>query len=244
MIEALGPEVLSKVADAAIGKAAEAALNPELALRLQQQEAFRLGELQARELVHREILAERESLAAAELREQMADTVVPVEEQRVSIDSEVSSEVRPGTDLVHDDRLLSESGPARPDGADVETKPQIVQNKEDGCRREADQSADLLRQYPQTEGFRILPERILLDAKGLPIADPVTGECRRLDFVVVDREFTPQRSLEVTSTTAPKVEQFAKEQRIRDAGGTFVREPSSQKLVDISGLSTELIRRP
>ena len=166
MIEALGTQVLAKVADAAIGKAAEVALNPELALRLQQQESFRLGELQARELVHRDVLAEREVHAAAELREQMGNSGLSLEEERFCDNREVPGDARPATDLLQDEKVLPESGPTRPDGADV------------------------------------------------------------------------------TSTTANKAEQFAKEERIRDAGGTFIKEPETQKLVNISGIPTELIRRP
>ena len=45
------------------------------------------------------------------------------------------------------------------------------------------------------------------------------------------------RPVEVTSKTAPKDAQLAKEGRIREAGGTHVRVPGSKILVPVEGTS-------
>ncbi|WP_445373791.1 hypothetical protein ACSLVK_14905 [Photorhabdus tasmaniensis] len=45
------------------------------------------------------------------------------------------------------------------------------------------------------------------------------------------------RPAEITSQTAPKVGQLAKEQRIQQAGGTFIRNPNTRELIEINDIS-------
>lgn len=127
-------------------------------------------------------------------------------------------------------------------------KPRIVQNKSDGCRREEETISNLQAKYPDEEGFRILRERDLLDNHGMPVKDPTPPEGkqpegRRIDIVVVDKDGQVLESVEVTSLDAPKAEQLAKEQRIRDVGGTHVRDPDSGQLYNVSGVETRVERR-
>ena len=121
---------------------------------------------------------------------------------------------------------------------------QIAQNREDGMRREAQVFDSLNIAYPESDGYRILEERYLLNENGEFASDPETGERRRLDFVVADGNGEACRVLEVTSPVAPKELQSAKESRIRDSGGTFVRDPETQRLVDVAKIQTEIIRIP
>jgi hypothetical protein len=51
------------------------------------------------------------------------------------------------------------------------------------------------------------------------------------------------RSVETTSMTADKAAQIAKENRIRESGGTFVRDKETGKLIDLKDVPTELDRR-
>ena len=71
--------------------------------------------------------------------------------------------------------------------------------------------------------------------------DPLTGEARRLDFVVV-REGQVRAAVEVTSRTAGKVAQAAKEVRIRRAGGTHIKDRATGGLLDLSKVPTRIIR--
>lgn len=118
-----------------------------------------------------------------------------------------------------------------------------IENKKEGDRREAEYRDVLKRLYPEEEGYKILEQRELVDKDGNPVVDPVTGEKRRLDFVVVDKNGKVVACVEVTSPSAPKVAQFAKEERIRDAGGTRVRDPETGELYDVSGVPTDVERR-
>lgn len=121
---------------------------------------------------------------------------------------------------------------------------QIAQNRADGCRRENEVSNSLANEFPESAGYKVLSERYLLDRNGGFARDPETGKCRRIDFIVVDGDGRACRSLEVTSLAAPKDAQSDKEDRIRGAGGTFIRDPESQLLIDITHIPTEIIRLP
>ncbi|WP_077033342.1 RHS repeat-associated core domain-containing protein [Pelomonas sp. KK5] len=85
----------------------------------------------------------------------------------------------------------------------------------------------------------VVSERYLRDSKGNVVQDKGAsgdGTARRPDFHVrlADGQWHP---VEVTSRTAPKTEQLAKELRIRSAGGIFIRLPGSQTLAPTTGLS-------
>ena len=101
--------------------------------------------------------------------------------------------------------------------------PSARQNKLDGCRRETEVAKDLGLRYPEKEWYKVLREKELCDRGGKPVMDLQTGEKRRIDFVVV-KDGKVVDMVEVTSKTASKRDQLAKEYRIRDNGGNYVRE--------------------
>ncbi|WP_258187569.1 RHS repeat-associated core domain-containing protein [Trinickia symbiotica] len=112
-----------------------------------------------------------------------------------------------------------------------------IKNKEDGMAREARAMDVLERRYGKEN---VISERYLRDASGKSVKDPLTGERRRIDFVVKGQDGI-WRPVEITSQTAPKFDQLAKELRIREMGGTFARDPNTGGLVPVEGIS-RLIR--
>lgn len=122
-----------------------------------------------------------------------------------------------------------------------EVKPPI-QNKIDGLAREEEVSEELKEKYPPEEGYEIVSESYLRDKDGKIVRDPESGEARRIDFVII-KDGKVVDSVEVTSKTADKTAQSAKESRIRDAGGNYVRD-SNGNLVEIpSTVQTRIERR-
>jgi hypothetical protein len=118
----------------------------------------------------------------------------------------------------------------------------LIKNKEDGLRRERDVEAELKKEYPEEEGYAIESEVYLRDKDGNIVRDPVTGEARRIDFVVI-KDGKVVKPVEVTSQTASKDEQIAKESRIRESGGNYILD-SNGNLVEISpDTKTEIARR-
>ena len=62
-----------------------------------------------------------------------------------------------------------------------------------------------------------------MNLSGNEFKDPVTGTGRRIDFVVTkDNQIVD--SIEVTSYTADKTAQIAKENRIIEAGGCYIKD--------------------
>jgi hypothetical protein len=49
--------------------------------------------------------------------------------------------------------------------------------------------------------------------------------------------------VETTSKTATKTRQLEKEDRIRNAGGTFVRDQNTRELIDVKDVPTKISRR-
>jgi len=117
-----------------------------------------------------------------------------------------------------------------------------IQNKIDGLRREREVMEDLKIEHPESEGNEILQERELLDKDGNKALDPETGTGRRIDFIV-NKDSKVIRSIEVTSETADKTEQMAKEQRIREAGGNYIKGNDGNLLEVPKDVKTEIIRR-
>lgn len=121
---------------------------------------------------------------------------------------------------------------------------QIEENHEEGTAREDNVREELMKEYPAEDGFRIESQVPLRDEGGAIVKDPETGEGRRLDFVVI-KDGEVIGSVEVTSETADKSMQTAKEDRIRDAGGNYVTDRTTGELVPFApGVQTEVIRRP
>ncbi len=106
-----------------------------------------------------------------------------------------------------------------------------------GKAREEVALAQLQEMYP---GAQILRERMLRNADGSKAIDFGSGQGRRLDFVVV-KDGKVLDVVEVTSQTANKRMQLAKEARIREDGGTFIRPGTGQPLVDVSAFPSRVL---
>lgn len=117
-----------------------------------------------------------------------------------------------------------------------------IQNKMDGLEREKEVAEELQKKYPPEEGYEIIPEAYLRDKDGNIVRDPETGEARRVDFVVV-KDGKVVDSVEVTSKTADKTEQSAKENRIRETGGNYVRDSAGNLVEMPADVQTRIERR-
>ena len=117
-----------------------------------------------------------------------------------------------------------------------------IQNKMDGLEREKEVDEELQKKYPPEEGYEIIPEAYLRDKDGNIVRDPETGEARRVDFVVV-KDGKVVDSVEVTSKTADKTEQSAKENRIRETGGNYVRDSAGNLVEMPADVQTRIERR-
>lgn len=118
----------------------------------------------------------------------------------------------------------------------------ILPNKEEGLRREAEVEEELKKKYPESEGYEIVSEAYLRDSDGKIVKDPETGAARRIDFVVV-KDNQVVDSIEVTSETADKTGQIAKEKRIREAGGNYIRTSDGSLVKYPDDLQTTIERR-
>lgn len=117
-----------------------------------------------------------------------------------------------------------------------------IKNKLDGLAREKEVAGELENTYPSKAGYQIVPEAYLRDKEGNIVKDSVSSEARRVDFMVV-KDGKVVESIEVTSKTADKTEQTAKEERIRGAGGNYIRD-NEGNLVEIpSAVHTRIERR-
>lgn len=114
-----------------------------------------------------------------------------------------------------------------------------IPNKVAGTARETRAKALFEKRYGKSN---VLSERYLRDAKGKIVKDPLTGEGRRIDFVIKNSDGTGTAK-EITSLTAPKIAQLEKEMRIREAGGVFLREPGTRKSIEVDDISTVIRAR-
>lgn len=115
-----------------------------------------------------------------------------------------------------------------------------IKNKIDGLARENEVEKELEEKYPSPL-YTIIPEAYLRNKDGNIVRDPETGKARRIDFAVV-KDGKVIDSIEVTSKTADKTEQSAKEQRIRETGGNYIKMPDGT-LAEISASVTTHIER-
>ena len=115
----------------------------------------------------------------------------------------------------------------------------VARNSFDGQAREVAERADLAARHP---GATIQGQTYLRTSTGRIAKDPLTKEGRRVDFSVIKNGKVIDL-VETTSTTANKSAQIAKETRIRGAGGTFIRDRSTGKLIDVTGLPTRVSKR-
>ncbi len=127
-------------------------------------------------------------------------------------------------------------------GEKAKGQPAIAINQEIGAAREDLVMGELGRLFPQEDGYRILRQPYLRDSSGSIVRDVQTRQSRRLDFVVY-RNHRVVRALEVTSRTADKVGQMAKEARIRQFGGSFIKDMETGDLLHLpSTLKTRVYR--
>ena len=114
-----------------------------------------------------------------------------------------------------------------------------IKNSVEGDRRHKTVNERLRNQYPDAT---IQCECYLRDSAGNSVFDTTdTNTRRRIDTVVI--EDGKAQTHEVTSLTAKKVAQAAKERMIIENGGTFIRDRTTKDLVPITGPSI-IIREP
>jgi hypothetical protein len=120
---------------------------------------------------------------------------------------------------------------------------QIEANRISGAAREEAVDSELAREYRLEGGYHIERECFLRDETGKITVDPNTGESRRVDFEII-KDGEVVKSVEVTSETADKTAQLAKEERIRDTGGNYIVDHRTGELVRFApDVKTEVIRR-
>lgn len=113
-----------------------------------------------------------------------------------------------------------------------------VSNKVAGTAREKKVVESLQEANPNAS---IQTERYLRDANGKSVKDPLSGERRRIDIAVVkDKNVTDL--VEVTSPNANKKAQMLKEARVREAGGTYIRDKKTKELYDVKNVETRTVR--
>ena len=110
----------------------------------------------------------------------------------------------------------------------------LRKNVEIGAQREAKTAAELVAENP---GKVVQRERTLRDANGNIVIDPVTGESRRVDHAVIDREANSAKTYETTGDNVDKRLQLSKEKSIRRKGGVYIRDKDTGKLIPAEGVS-------
>ncbi|MBX3007627.1 MAG: hypothetical protein KF816_06320 [Melioribacteraceae bacterium] len=119
---------------------------------------------------------------------------------------------------------------------------QIELNRENGALREENALTDFQKEFPETDGFKYHQEAYLRNEQGDIVKDSLTGEARRVD-IMVEKDGIICKSYEITSETAPKELQIAKEERIRQNGGNFILDRDTGKLIELPKNVTTEIRR-
>lgn len=118
----------------------------------------------------------------------------------------------------------------------------VALNRIHGDRRELIVQRFLAQKYPAARGYTVHPEQYLRDSAGA-IARTVEGQQgRRIDFVVFKGDKAVS-TVEVTSREASKAAQRLKEIRIREAGGRYLINPDTGKLVKLpKNQTTDILR--
>ena len=118
----------------------------------------------------------------------------------------------------------------------------LIKNKLDGLEREQKVETELMEKYSAEKGSDILSEVYLRDKNGNIVKDSETGEARRIDFMVI-RDGTVIDSIEVTSLSADKTDQIAKENRIRVNGGSYIKDDNGNLIKIPDDVLTRIERR-
>ena len=111
--------------------------------------------------------------------------------------------------------------------ADSDKAARVTENQRQGARRQEETRQELQQQHPDG---KVQPEQYLRTEDGKIAKDPVTGKGRRLDNVVI-KDGKVVDSVETTSKSASKAQQSQKEERIREAGGNYVRDRDTREIV-------------
>ena len=159
--------------------------------------------------------------------------ILPNKEEGLKIESDDSSlaELAKGYEKLSDNELNKSIDLYR-----------ILPNKEEGLRREAEVLDNLNKIYREEDGYKIISEAYLRDSEGKIIRDPVTNEARRIDYIIV-KDGKVVDSIEVTSETADKTGQIAKENRIREAGGNYIKTADGSLVKIPDNVHTRIERR-
>lgn len=115
---------------------------------------------------------------------------------------------------------------------------QVVRNAIDGRMREKLVVQQLRKQFPEAT---VQNQVYLRDVNGKRVVDKVSGTSRRLDHVVVQNGKVI-KIVETTSPAANKFDQALKEESIKRAGGVYVRDRATGRLVDIRAIQTDTAR--
>ena len=107
-----------------------------------------------------------------------------------------------------------------------------IKNAVEGDRRHQVFNERIKMEYPNAT---VQCECYLRNAEGESVKDPDTGERRRVDTAVIENG--EAQTYEVTSLGANKIDQMAKEGRIRLEGGTYIRDRATKNLVPVKGVS-------
>jgi hypothetical protein len=141
--------------------------------------------------------------------------------------------------LVYD--VAATAIPGLPGGAGAALKAtraaNMATNAANGARRAEQGLKEVATANP---GKKVQPETYLRSADGKRAIDPQTGEMRRVDAAVIDQKSKTATTVEITGPNVDKTAQAAKEQRILDSGGTFVRDRTTGELCKVSGRCTRM----
>ena len=156
--------------------------------------------------------------------------------------SDIFREVKKEVTDLPEETFVSDGVDILPEEAEIIEIPQIVKNKIDGCRREYEVDTELRQNYPEHEGYQVVKEAYLRDKDGSLVIDDITGEKRRVDFMII-KDGVVVDSIEVTSETASKEEQLEKEERIREKGGNYIRDSEGNLTMIPNEIKTRVERR-
>ncbi|MFC7422035.1 RHS repeat domain-containing protein [Iodobacter arcticus] len=108
-----------------------------------------------------------------------------------------------------------------------------IKNAVEGDRRHKEFNERIKAENPNAT---IQCECYLRDKNGKSVKDPDTNERRRVDTAVIENQTAT--TYEVTSPSANKLDQIAKEGRIRANGGEYIKDRSTGKLIKVNGISS------
>ena len=121
---------------------------------------------------------------------------------------------------------------------------QLKVNRDTGKAREEKVLKELISEYGEEN---VIEQAYLRNKDGIAIKDPVTGEKRRIDFIVTCGNKII-KSIEVTSEKASKIAQMAKESSILEEaaknGGAFIKDYSGELIEFTKDVITEIWRLP